>query len=90
MALSQTAQIVPPLDTDKQLVDFANIIQRNLATLFQAGHVHVGSNGVLTAAPTSTQGGIGDILIGLVGGSAYIYFKTDKTTWYRLGPATKV
>lgn len=90
MAISQNIKVVPPIQQDPQLVDFANSIQVNLQALFQAGHVHVGKQGVLAAAPTSHMGGVGDILIGVVGGSAYIYFKTDSKTWYRLGPATKV
>lgn len=90
MSLSQQTPVVPPTPQDKELVDFSSIIRRNLSTLFQAAHFHVGGSGVLTTPPTQNQGAVGDILIGVVAGSAYIYFKTDSTTWYRLGPATLV
>jgi hypothetical protein len=90
MPISQQTPVVPPSDQDKGLIDFASVIRRNLSTLFQAAHAHVGVQGILKTAPTANQGAVGDILLGVVSGSAYIYFKTDDTTWYRLGPATKV
>lgn len=88
--IKQQKPISPPIETDKKLVDYSSIIQDNLRTLFQAGHTHVGSSGVLTTAPTHSQGSIGDIVIAVVSGSAYIYFKTSTTQWYRLGPATAI
>lgn len=88
--IKQQKPISPPIETDKKLVDYSSIVQDNLRVLFQLGHAHVGSNGVLTAAPTSNQGSIGDIVIAVVSGSAYIYFKTSATQWYRLGPATAI
>lgn len=90
MSLSQGQKVTPPIQQDPELVDFSQLIQGNLQTLFQAAHVHVGQQGVLSAAPTSNMGGVGDILIAVVSGSAYLYFKTDAKTWYRLGPATKI
>lgn len=88
--LKQQKPVSPPLDSDKKLVDYSSIIQDDFAKLFQVAHSHVGSNGVLTAAPTTNQGSIGDIVIAVVSGSAYIYFKTSTTQWYRLGPATAI
>lgn len=88
--IKQQKPVVPPLESDKKLVDHSSIVQDNMAKLFQAAHTHVGSNGVLTAAPASNQGSIGDIVVAVVSGSAYIYFKTSATQWYRLGPATAI
>lgn len=88
--IKQQKPISPPIDSDKKLVDYSSILQDNLSRLFQVGHSHVGSNGVLTAAPASNTGSIGDIAIAVVSGSAYIYFKTSATQWYRLGPATAI
>lgn len=88
--IKQQKPISPPIETDKKLVDYSSIIQDNLRALFQVGHIHVGSNGVLTAAPASNQGSIGDIVVAVISGSAYIYFKASTTQWYRLGPATAI
>jgi hypothetical protein len=90
MALSQGLPVVPPLESDKQLIDYSAIIRRGFDTLFQAAHNHVGKNGILTSAPTSNMGNVGDILLAVVSANAYIYFKVNDTDWYRLGPATKV
>lgn len=84
MALSQTSPVVPPLDSDKKLIDFASIIQKNLLTLFLSGHFHVGSNGILTSFPLSNQGATGDILIGVVNGTAYLFFKATSKDWYKI------
>jgi len=86
--ISQGLRVVPPTDGDSKLIDFSGIIQRNLVTLFQAGHTHVGQNGVLSAFPAKTDGQVGDILIAVVSGSAYLCFKVSSSQWYRLGPAT--
>lgn len=88
--IKQQKPISPPLETDKKLVDYSAIMQDNLRALFQVGHAHVGANGVLPAAPAKNEGSIGDIVIAVVSGSAYIYFKTSATQWYRLGPATAI
>lgn len=88
--IKQQQPISPPIETDKKLVDYSSILQNNLRTLFQFGHAHVGTNGVLTSAPASNQGSIGDIVVAVVSGSAYLYFKTSTTQWYRLGPATAI
>lgn len=90
MSLSQGLKVVPPTPEDKQLIDFSGIIQRNLDTLFQSGHIHVGVNGVLSAAPTSKQGNVGDIMIGVISGVAYLFVKTDSSTWWKSGVFTKV
>lgn len=90
MSLSQQKQIAPPVATDRQLVDYSSVIQDNLRALFQAGHVHLGLNGVLTAAPTSKDGNPGDIILGVISGVAYVFIKTDRTTWWKSPGFTRV
>jgi hypothetical protein len=90
MALRQAQPIKPPVTEDKGLIDFAEVIQRSFTLLFQDGHAHVGAQGILTVNPKSTDGDVGDILIGNISGSIYLFFKVTTNTWYRLGPATKV
>lgn len=90
MALSQQKPVVPPISTDRQLVDYSSVIQDNLRTLFQAGHVHLGQNGVLTAAPSSKDGNPGDIILAVVSGVAYLYIKTDRTHWWKSAAFTAV
>lgn len=81
--LSQQKPVSPPIDSDGRLVDYSSILQDNLRTLFQSAHVHIGLNGVLTAAPVATDGQPGDILLGVVSGTAYIFIKTDRRTWWQ-------
>lgn len=90
MSLPNGLPVVPPGDEDKKLVDYSSVLRRNCDILFQAAHYHVGKNGILTSAPTSNMGNVGDILLAVVSANAYIYFKVNDTDWYRLGPATKV
>jgi len=89
MSLSQQPIITPPQEGDKTLTDYSGILQRLFSQLFQAAHVHVGKNGVITANPTPAQGSAGDILLGVVSGTAYLFFKVDSTTWYKIS-GTKV
>lgn len=88
MALGQQRPVTPPTQSD--LTDFAGIIQQNLSALFQAAHVHVGQNGPFTADPKPTDGAVGDVVMGVVAGSAYLYIKTGRTQWFKFGPATAV
>jgi hypothetical protein len=90
MSLSQQKPVSPPITTDRQLVDYSSVIQDNLRTLFQAGHVHLGQNGVLTAAPTAQDGNQGDIILAVISGVAYIYIKTDRTHWWKSTAFTAV
>jgi hypothetical protein len=90
MPIRQGAPITPPTPGDSRLQGFSNIIQNAFAQLFQAGHTHTGTNGPLLTAPKANDGNIGDVTIAIVSGSAYLFFKTDATTWYRLGPGTKI
>jgi hypothetical protein len=84
MALIQPRQVVPPIIEDKQLQDFASVIQSDFAALFQAGHTHVGKNGVRTSFPASNEGMVGDIVLGIVNGTAYLFFKTTSKDWYKV------
>lgn len=88
MPLGQDQPVVPPVQTDKFLTDFSRLIQANLATLFGAAHVHVGRNGPITSEPKPTDGSPGDITIGVIGGSTYLFVKTDRSHWFKFGPAT--
>jgi hypothetical protein len=84
MAISQSPQVNPPLSTDKELTDYSAILQRLFKQLFQAAHTHVGKNGILMTVPTASQGSIGDVVIGIVSGTAYIFFKVTDTDWYKI------
>lgn len=90
MSIAQEQPIVPPQATDKVLIDFSGIIQKSFSALFQAGHLHVGRNGPITAEPLSTDGTPGDVTIGVVAGSVYLYVKIDRSHWYRFGPAVAI
>lgn len=90
MSLSQKNPVTPPLESDRQLTDFASIIQDNLRQLFQNGHVHLGQNGVLTSAPTANDGQPGDVMLGVVSGTAYIFIKTDRRTWWQSAAFTQL
>ncbi len=86
--MAQKRKVTPPIPTDKELVDFSSIVQGSLEDLFGSAHVHVGQNGVLTAAPAANEGAVGDIVIVNVAGTVSLYFKPAKAQWYHLGPAT--
>lgn len=81
--LSQQKPVTPPTETDRQLVDHSLVIQDNLKALYQAGHVHLGTNGVLTAAPTAQDGSQGDIILAVISGVAYVFIKTSRTQWWQ-------
>lgn len=57
--IQQGPPVVPPQPTDRLLRDFSQIIDGNLKTLFQAAHIHK----VVTVAPTSRDGDVGDIYL---------------------------
>ena len=84
MALTQSPVVAPPQPQDKELTDYSSILQRLFSQLFQVAHVHVGKNGVMKAFPTSKDGAIGDILLAVVSGTAYVCFKTDDTHWFKI------
>ena len=84
MSLSQAQRVTPPEPSDPQLVNFSGVIENNLQTLFQSGHVHVGTNGVVSVVPSPTSGNVGDIIMGVIGGTPYLFFKTAPTTWFQI------
>ncbi len=90
MSLGQEQPVSPPLPSDKFLLDFTAIIQRNLAALFQAAHYHINQNGVLTAVPKPTDGNPGDLLAGKIGSNYYLFLKVDRSHWIQFGPGTAV
>lgn len=84
MAINVAALIQPPHPQDAGLVDYTHNLQTVLLALDQQSHKHLGTNGVLSAFPTATQGNQGDIVIAVVSGTAYLCFKTDKTHWFKI------
>lgn len=59
MSIQQNKPVVPPVPTDRSLGNFTSIIQKNLADLHQAAHVHQ----VVSAPPSANDGSVGDIYI---------------------------
>lgn len=72
--LKQSSPIVPPLPSDASFLNFSQILQGNFLALFQAGHIHA----VVSTAPTSRTGGVGDIYIFDDGKNIYLYIKTSR------------
>ena len=82
--LQQSQPIVPPQPSDKNLRDFAQIIQLNMAALFLASHVHK----IVTTDPLPKTGNIGDIYL-VDGVSKYIAVKFS-SGWFKTGPMTSI
>lgn len=80
MPETQSTPISTPLPTDENLQVYSATIQANLFDLFNYAHQHA----LLTAAPTSTQGTVGDIALVQLGTAYYIYAKVGKTLWKRV------
>lgn len=72
MSLSQNRPVVPPSKKDSGLLDFAQIIQKGLEVLYQAGHVHK----IVTVPPAAKDGAIGDIYIVNTATDTYLTIKT--------------
>lgn len=78
--IQQGQPVVPPQSSDPKLRDFSQIIDGNLKTLFQAAHVHK----IVTVAPTSREGAVGDIyLLDIVGAKKVCVKFSDG--WYAVG-----
>jgi hypothetical protein len=80
MALKQSEPVVPPRPTDRMLRDFAQIVQASMLALFQAAHVHK----IMTTAPTSRDGEVGDIYLLDVAGAKKVCVKFSDG-WYAVG-----
>lgn len=80
MSIQQGQPVVPPQPSDKMLRDFSQIIDGNLKTLFQAGHVHK----IVTTAPTLRDGDVGDIYLLDVTGAKKVCVKFNDG-WYAVG-----
>lgn len=74
--LTQSSKVVPPLQSDANLSGFSQIIQSSLQALFQSGHEHK----IITAAPKSSDGNVGDIYIVDSSSGKYLTWKTS-TGW---------
>jgi hypothetical protein len=77
---TQKRAVSPPLETDKTLQDFAEVIQGNFRDVFQDVHVHPSK----TAAPSATDGQVGDIFMVKVSSTWYLYAKVDNSTWKKV------
>jgi len=72
MAERQSQPISPPLNVDKEsLSDYSAILQDNFTQLFQIAHRHK----ILTSAPASNEGNVGDIFLVESGGTFSLYAK---------------
>ena len=79
MAKQQRTEVAPPLKNDKELLDFASVVQSNLADLFDVAHEH----SLRTTVPTSSEGSVGDLVLVNTNSQWYIYAKVNTTTWLR-------
>lgn len=57
----------------------AEVVQRNLEDLYEYSHSH----DVRTAAPSDSEGSIGDILPVVISGVYYVYIKFPSVGWKR-------
>lgn len=71
MASIQNNPVSPPLPDDKTFADFSEVIQRNLADLFDLAHSH----DVSSAIPSANEGTPGDIKLVKVNSNFYLYAK---------------
>ena len=79
MAKQQRVEVAPPLSTDKDLLDFASVLQSNFSDLFQIAHEHQPR----TTVPSESEGNPGDIVPVYQSPSWYLYVKVDNSTWKR-------
>ena len=77
---TQARTVSPPLESDKTLQDYTEVIQGNFRDLFQVAHVHSQQS----AAPAATDGTAGDILMVQISNVWYLYAKVNASTWKRL------
>ena len=80
MPKQQRVEVAPPLVEDKEFQDFASVVQNNFVDLFQVAHDHP----LHTAAPTASEGTIGDIQLVDLSGTYYIYAKVATAIWKRV------
>ena len=79
MAKQQRTEIAPPLPTDKQLLDFAAVVQSNFQDLYEDAHSHTPR----TTVPGATEGSVGDQIPVFISPDWYLYIKVDNSTWKR-------
>ena len=86
MAESQKAPVVPPQAGDTGLIAYTTNIRRNIEDLYQDAHTHT----VMTTAPKSTDGSIGDIKIVNDSTGVYLVFKNNDGKWYKSANFTAI
>ena len=86
MSSLQQNRVAPPKEVDKGgLNDFAEVVQRNLESLFGYAHEHM----VRTTAPGSTDGKAQDIVLVDDGTNVYVAVKTSRG-WFKSANLTAV
>jgi hypothetical protein len=78
--MQQRTVLAPPLAGDKELTDFASVLQSNFDDLFQSSHNHALRN----TAPSNNEGNVGDMVPVNIVGTYYLYIKTSSTAWKRV------
>lgn len=81
MAIDQRQKVSPPQANDlNSLKDFASIVQQAFDDIFEVAHAHEAR----TAAPSATDGNVGDIWLVELSGVGYIYAKLPTLGWKRV------
>ncbi len=81
----QPSRVSPPLPNDVKLSNFSQVIQNSFSDLFQAAHIHQ----VVSVAPTTRTGTVGDIYLFDDGTNIYLYIKTPRG-WARSSSFTLI
>jgi len=82
MSITPKFIVAPPLTNDfKTFKDYTSVIQNSLSQLFQNAHIHQ----LLTSAPTTDEGNLGDIKLVNLSGVPYLYIKfPSPLNWKRV------
>lgn len=81
MASQQEFQVSPPLPGDRDnLQDFAEVVQRNLRSLFELAHTHT----IRTTAPTTKELEAGVPVVVNLSGVYYLYVRVSDSQMARV------
>lgn len=81
MSKTQQFRVTPPLEADREkLEDYSSVIHRGFEDVFQDLHTH----DVSLAAPSSSEGAVGDIIPVVLDGVYYLYVKFPSVGWKRV------